>query len=162
MSGSGSSRRSAGLSDIGDPSRFARASIEADPAHAAQTRSELGDWLRHHVALGALRLNDVVLAVYEAVANAVEFAYIGQSGAGAIEVSATREYGSLTVTVTDHGQWYWPTFDPKASIPHDSLRGRGIPLMKLLADEVNIHTTTAGTQVRLMWTGLPRTSAAEN
>ncbi|WP_375484381.1 ATP-binding protein [uncultured Mycobacterium sp.] len=47
----------------------------------------------------------------------------------------------------------WPTMDPQHPSPA-GIRGRGIPLMKSLADEAKIHTSNTGTRVHLMWTGL--------
>lgn len=118
-------------------------------------RSELRNWLHRHLTPDDERLNDVLLAAYEAIANSVEFAYLGRPETGTIELSATCESGCLTVTVTDHGKWHWPTFDSQDPPPAARLRGRGIPLMKSLADEATIHTSNTGTRVRLVWTGLP-------
>lgn len=130
-----------------------RARFDADPVAAAQMRSELRNWLQHHFAAVDERINDVLLAVYEAIANAVEFAYLGRAETGSVELSATRESDCLTATVSDQGTWHWPTADPKD--PSPTSRGRGIPLMKSLADEAKIHTSNTGTRVRLVWTGLP-------
>ncbi|WP_232070249.1 ATP-binding protein [Mycobacterium noviomagense] len=128
--------------------------FDADPVAAAQMRSELRNWLAQHFAPDDERVNDVLLAVYEAMANAVEFAYLGRPETGTVELSATRASDCLTVTVSDHGKWHWPTADPEDPSPTSRLRGRGIPLMKSLADEAKIHTSETGTRVHLVWTGL--------
>ncbi|HZU47099.1 MAG TPA: ATP-binding protein [Mycobacterium sp.] len=131
--------------------RLLRAHFDADPVAAAQMRTELRNWLAHHFAPDDERVNDVVLAVYEATANAVEFAYLGRPETGSVEVSATRESDRLSVTVSDEGKWHWPTVDPA---PASRLRGRGIPLMKSLADHAKLHTWHTGTRVHLVWMGL--------
>jgi anti-sigma regulatory factor (Ser/Thr protein kinase) len=133
---------------------FIRVHFDADPVAAAQIRSELRIWLEHHFGPDDERVSDVLLAVYEAIANAVEFAYLGRPETGTVEVCATRESDRLTVTVSDRGRWRWPTVDPDEPSPASRLRGRGIPLMKSLADEATIHTSNTGTRVHLLWTGL--------
>jgi serine/threonine-protein kinase RsbW len=132
---------------------FIRVHFDADPVAAAQMRSELRDWLAHHLPPEDERVNDVLLAVYEAAANAVEFAYLGTE-TGTVEVSGLRESDRLTVTVIDCGRWHGPTVDPQYPSPVAGIRGRGIPLMKALADQAKIHTSNTGTRVQLMWTGL--------
>ena len=136
--------------------RFARERVAADASSAARLRAELDGWLRAHVVTdgdGAL-VNDVLLAVYEGLANAAEYAYLESPTPGTLDVHAhlDSDADALTVTVTDHGRWQIPRFDP--SDPAHRLRGRGIPLMKALATDASIRTTTAGTQVRLTWIGL--------
>jgi serine/threonine-protein kinase RsbW len=134
--------------------RFARVRVAADAASAARVRAELDGWLRAQVATDAARVNDVLLAVYEGLANAAEYAYLGCSTPGTVDVHAHLDSCAdvLTVTVTDHGRWQTPLLDP--TNPAHRLRGRGIPLMKALASDTSIRTTTAGTQVHLTWTGL--------
>ena len=136
--------------------QFARVWLAADAATAARVRAELDGWLRTHVAADAARVNDVLLAVYEGLANVAEYAYLGYPTPGTVDVKAHLDCdaGALTVTVTDYGHWQSPRLD--SSDPAHRLRGRGIPLMKALANDASIRTTTAGTQVRLTWNGLGR------
>jgi serine/threonine-protein kinase RsbW len=136
--------------------RFARVRVAADATSAARVRAELAGWLRAQVATDAARVNDVLLAVYEGLANAAEYAYLGCSTPGTFDVLAHFHScaDELTVTVTDRGHWRTPSFDP--TDPAHRFRGRGIPLMKALASDTSIRTTTAGTQVHLTWTGLGR------
>jgi anti-sigma regulatory factor (Ser/Thr protein kinase) len=136
--------------------RFARVRVAADATSAARVRAELDGWLRAQVATDAARVSDVLLAVYEGLANAAEYAYLGCSRPGTFDVHAHLDScaDELTVTVTDHGRWRTPSFD--TTDPAQRVRGRGIPLMKALASDTSIRTTTAGTQVRLTWTGLGR------
>lgn len=131
-----------------DASRIAWAGIAADPSGATHARVELTHWLDSHFTLGADRSSDVVLAVYEALANAVEAA-IGNDATFDVHANYDGEHRTLTVTVTDHGEWRSAAL---VSHPAPSLhRGRGIPLMRALADHTRIDTDDRGTAVALTW-----------
>ncbi|CAN5191601.1 ATP-binding protein [soil metagenome] len=139
-----------------DSAQYAWEQVAADPATAARVRKELGTWLRARCTDGE-RVDDILLAVYEAFANAAEYAYLEHAGAGTVDVLASldADTDTLTVTVTDHGHWRQPRIDD-ATDPAHSLRGRGIPLMKALTTEASIRTSGLGTQVQLTWQGLLR------
>ncbi len=128
--------------------RFAHTSLLADAARAAQVRQEFSVWLRRYFTLDPTKISDVVLAVNEALANAAEFAYETDDSPGAMHLLADYDTESavLTVTVSDEGAWRTTDgADVKIS------RGRGIPLMRALADRTTIESTPAGTTVRLEW-----------
>lgn len=146
------------MSQVDDRSRFVRTRITADAPSAARTRAEFGSWLDRHFNLGAERFNDLLLAVNEAIANAAEFAYIDTGLRGTMDVSAAYDVKSdtLDVTVNDRGRW---RHNVAATIPAGRwypVRGRGIPLMRALADEAIIDGTPHGTHVKLTWTHLTR------
>jgi serine/threonine-protein kinase RsbW len=126
--------------------RFAQTNVLADAACAAQMRQEFSVWLQRYFALDATQLSDVVLAVNEALANAAEFAYSAVDQPGAMHLQAEYDGGAsvLTVTVTDEGAWRIPEKESQS-------RGRGIPLMRALADRATIDSSAAGTRVRLEW-----------
>ncbi|HEV7851932.1 MAG TPA: ATP-binding protein [Mycobacterium sp.] len=128
--------------------RFAHTSVLADAACAAHLRQEFSVWLRRWFSLDPRRVSDMVLAVNEALANAAEFAYSAVEHSGAMHLRADYDTGSavLTVTVTDEGAWRLKD----AANEHVS-RGRGIPLMRALADRATIDSTPAGTRVCLEW-----------
>ena len=128
--------------------QFLRPEIVADAASAAATRVEFGAWLQRHFALDHERHNDLLLAVYEALANAAEYAYVDAPLPGTVGLSAAYapESDTLMVTVVDHGSWR----PPPGSRTHN-LRGRGIPLMHALADEATIEGSPTGTEVTLAW-----------
>ncbi|OBH27076.1 anti-sigma regulatory factor [Mycobacterium sp. E342] len=149
-----SDRQPYNASNPDDRSRFVRHRVAADPRSAARVRADFGVWLKTHFALGADRFSDVVLAVNEAIANAAEFAYCDAARHGTLDLSASYDHQSdtLAVTVDDRGRW-------REKVPvqhHQQLRGRGIPLMRALADEVAIDRTPHGTRVAMIWTGLTR------
>lgn len=118
----------------------------ADARNVAQFRSELSGWLRSHFALDATRLNDVILAVNEALTNAAEFAYAGRNGTMTMHAHHHAADRQLEVVVSDRGRWrhVYPGSRPNT-------RGRGIPLMQALADRTTISKAETGTQVRLQF-----------
>jgi anti-sigma regulatory factor (Ser/Thr protein kinase) len=131
--------------------RFERLGIPADQRTAASTRDQFAGWLRATFHLEPVRANDFVLAMYEAVANSAEFAYPSALLRGTMDVRASYDSaeGALNVTVADRGQWR-----TVAPTPTDRSRGRGIALMRALADRASIQTSTHGTTVRLAWLGV--------
>lgn len=122
---------------------FAR--IDAADAHSvARLRHELSQWLRMHVTLDPDKLNDILLAVNEALTNAAEFAYPGKRGTMGLNVRCDEADRSLVVDVFDHGTWRH--VDPAAQ---PNTRGRGIPLMRALADDTTISPSPNGTHVQM-------------
>lgn len=89
-------------------------------------------------------LNDLVLAVSEACANAVL-----HSGSDKIIVEWAPDRTAVRVVITDEG-----VFRRRVPMPeYDDRPGHGIPLMVALVDEVDIREGTAtrpGTVVRLV------------
>lgn len=137
--------------DVANAERFERIGVKADPHNAARTRDEFARWLQDALDLDARRSGDLVLAIYEALANIAEFAYLSAGFTGTMDVLAAYDpqESALSVTVADRG--LWRTSPPT---PGDRHRGRGIALMKALADRASIQTSTDGTTVRLDWLGL--------
>lgn len=131
--------------------RFSKSDVEATPEHAAWIRQEFSHWLSGHFALDGVKAGDIVLAVNEALANAVGAAYADAPAPGVVHVQADYDLEStiLTVTVADEGRWR-----PAAAPMKDAAHGRGIPLMRALTDRAVIEPTDAGTRVRLQWQGI--------
>jgi anti-sigma regulatory factor (Ser/Thr protein kinase) len=121
--------------------------VVADPVNAATIRWEFADWLGRHFTLDATRTSDVVLAVNEALANAAEYAYVAAPRPGAMHIRAEYDYrrSTLSVTVSDEGTWR------ADRAPKENKRGRGIPLMHALADQVTLDSSQTGTRVCLEW-----------
>ncbi|MGW6035381.1 ATP-binding protein [Gordonia terrae] len=145
-------------------------SVAATPESAHLFRQHFTRWLDATLDVDAERRSDIVLAVYEAVANAAEHAYaadapspgpqpsgnqspVAQSPAAqssatrsrAIEVRAhvTRDE-SLEVTVTDSGRW-------KSDASSSPYRGRGLALISALSDASDVTRGPDGTSVTLRW-----------
>ena len=94
-------------------------------------------------ALGvdAARRADVVLAVGEALANAVEHAYAGAETGGSIEMAAhSNDDGSLVVEVIDNGR-----FIEREGTPG---RGFGLRIVRAVARDVRVERSE-GTRVAM-------------
>lgn len=121
--------------------------IPTDPTVLPKVRVGLSAWAAQ-AGLGDHEVEGLVLATYEAVANSIEHGYRDHEE-GTITVLTWRTTDRrLVVEVSDHGQWRPPP-------PGPTTRGQGIPLMRALADKVDIDHDVNGTTVRLQWP-LPR------
>ncbi|OBH62851.1 anti-sigma regulatory factor [Mycobacterium sp. E2479] len=142
------------VSNVDDRSRFVRTRVASDARSAARTRAEFAVWLERYFSLDDDRFSDLLLAVNEAIANAAEFAYVDAAKRGTVAVRAAYDGDSdtLSVSVDDRGRWR----QKKPRLYQQQMRGRGIPLMEALADDVIIDRTQQGTRVTLTWTGLAR------
>lgn len=116
-----------------------RTSLPADARRLVNLRMALRRWLTEQDVPLPLQ-QDILLGSGEAVANAIEHAY-GPSG-GVIRISAQRSAKSMRIVVRDLGRW---------RPPRDPHRGRGIRMMRALADSVLISPTGTGTSVELRW-----------
>lgn len=135
---------------ISDGGRFAANDVTADAVAASRVRHEFSSWLGRHADVDATRFSDIVLAVNEAAANAAEFAYandgVQRDVAGTFDVEAVQDVVADTLTVTISDQGRWRDSDPTAQKRN---RGRGIPLMQMLAENVTIDRSPLGTTVCL-------------
>jgi anti-sigma regulatory factor (Ser/Thr protein kinase) len=82
----------------------------------------------------------LLVAVGEAIANAVEHAY-GDREPGLVEVRTTSTSSRFTVQIDDYGRW--------RPFQRREERGRGIPLMHALVDGVQIKSTQTSTSITL-------------
>jgi serine/threonine-protein kinase RsbW len=99
------------------------------------------------------RIDDLVIAVSEAVTNAIE-SQLRIGDRSPIEVTCRREASMFEVAVIDRGDGFVPealAVRPPVASPHhlDIERGWGIQLMRELVDEVVFDITGPGTCVRL-------------
>lgn len=83
---------------------------------------------------------DLVIAVGEAVANAVEHAY-RDAPPGLVQLRIDRDARQLVATIEDFGHW--------RPFARSEERGRGIELMHACMDSVQIRSTRASTQILL-------------
>jgi anti-sigma regulatory factor (Ser/Thr protein kinase) len=112
--------------------------LPADPAILSSLRRTLRRWLE---GLGASELEtyDVLVAVTEAAANAVEHAY--GPGDASFDVEATlHDDADVLVVIRDQGRW---------RPPRGHNRGRGTLLMQELMDHFEVTTGEQGTEVRM-------------
>ncbi len=114
------------------------AAISCDGAQLGVLRRRLRDWLAD-AGLSASETGDVLIAVGEACANAVEHA--GTPADAAIDVSARVVGGDIVLQVRDRGSWR-----PAEARPD---RGQGLRLMRILMDEIQISRGVDGTCVEL-------------
>jgi len=109
-----------------------------------QLRQALMAWARR-VGLAAEAVSDLVLATYEAMANVVDHAYRDcSSGLLNLHARADRTHRTVTVTVTDYGRWRPPQQGP-------TLRGRGLALIRGLAQHTEIRPGQDGTTVAMTY-----------
>jgi anti-sigma regulatory factor (Ser/Thr protein kinase) len=102
-----------------------------------EIRQELRRWLR---ARGADddEAYDITVACQEACANAAEHAY--GPGPRSFLLEAACDAGGVRLTVRDEGRW---------RAPRGEHRGRGIALMRMLMDDVEVESGEQGTRVVL-------------
>lgn len=127
--------------------------LPVHPGTPGQARRHLRRWL-HRVGWPDEPAEDLVLAVDEAVSNAVEHAYATEDPAPAhqdlysveLRVAAVPDTDSghrAVVTVTDHGRW-------RPRVVASTSRGRGLQLMRALTESVEVTVTGAGTRVKMV------------
>jgi serine/threonine-protein kinase RsbW len=109
---------------------------------ATRERREFSAWLAVDLAAGDL-FDDLVLAVYEAVANTVDHAYRHAPEPGPVLLIARRLDRAIHVTVADHGKWR------EAANTATPFRGRGLPLIRVLVPDVYLDLGGAGTTMHL-------------
>ena len=113
----------------------------ADSEQLASVRAQLRSWLRS-CDVSARVAQDVLVAVGEAIANAIEHGHRHLPGQQ-VRLRAVSTADQLCLTVSDTGRW-------RTSPPGDrSLRGHGISLMRSLMHQVTIVPSPSGTTVDL-------------
>lgn len=122
------------------PTRFS-CRLVAGPAQLRPARHAISGWAAD-IGLPPERVDDLALAVGEALSNSIEHAYPG--GTGAIEMTGVVDDSVLRVEIRDHGCWR----EPRA---HPGWRGRGISMIRALADEARVERRENGTIVTMAW-----------
>ena len=120
------------LSAMGDQ---LRAQWPARAASLVDVRHLLRRWLRHHEATDE-ESYDITVACQEACANAVEHAYA--PGVQTFSIEASCVGGVVEIVVSDNGRW---------REPRGRNRGRGLPLMRTLMDDVDVRSDDDGTTI---------------
>jgi PAS domain S-box-containing protein len=111
--------------------------VTSEPASARVVRQSLRRFAAG-VGLDEGRTTDFLVACGEATSNVIEHAY--GIGEGPLVVHGSRDGDELVIKVSDRGQWRPPRQDGS---------GRGILLMRALADEFEIVRSEEGTTVHL-------------
>jgi len=112
--------------------------VAADVGSMDLVRDAMRAWLRG-VELRRPEAEDVVLATWEACANAIEHAV--EPTDGFVAVRAWLDDSRVNVTVSDSGRWAAPT--------ERGDRGLGLPLMESLVSSMEIEESDDGTTVTL-------------
>lgn len=126
--------------------------LTADWVSPSVARDKVRTWLR---AAGWTppHLDDLVLAINEAVSNSIEHGYgVGAddpAGTGTVELRGEITDHHVVFTVRDHGTWRPPADDP------NSTRGQGIRLMRACVERVTVNGSEEGTTVVLRGRPLP-------
>jgi anti-sigma regulatory factor (Ser/Thr protein kinase)/anti-anti-sigma regulatory factor len=128
-----------------------RLELPAVPARLHLLRRALTEWA-DAAGLGEEALDDLLLAVGEAVANAVEHAYPGGDGSDLVRLTVERDGDVLRVEVADAGTWRPPPADA-------GFRGRGLQIIRGVASEVELLPGPRGTTLRFRLRARP--AAAE-
>jgi anti-sigma regulatory factor (Ser/Thr protein kinase) len=109
--------------------------LAAEPSVLADVRHVLRRWLHRHGVLEQ-DAREILLAVNEACANAIEHAY---SPAPAVfEFEAIDDDGDLEFRVRDEGRW---------RSARGEYRGRGLKLIETAMDEVQVDRSDTGTTI---------------
>lgn len=115
-----------------------RASVDSVP-HA---RHRLSDWLAE-LGVPKSTVDDMALAITELVTNAVE---ASPTASAPILVHATYSDHDLCIEVIDEGQGF--TLDDSSDRPGpQSIRGRGLPIVRALVDLVEVDRSDGRTRV---------------
>ena len=123
------------------PEAFAHRIWPANPCHMTTIRAEVAGWLNELPASPDI-VNDLVLAVTEAVANCVEHAYHTSTEHSTIEVTFWTEGSVICIQINDHGSW-----PPSPAIINGQTRG--LTHMSELVESVMIRFGASGTNVLL-------------
>ena len=131
----------------GDLCQTTQATAEAVGALADLTRR----WLSDMVRVDAQRRADIVLATYEALSNCADHAYRDHAARGTMTLRVSHDGGEgiVRICITDEGRWIDPTILATS-------RGRGVILMRALADDFTIDGRDDGTTVCLHFHDCPR------
>ena len=125
----------------GPPSPLRR-SLPAVPDSVPELRNALADFA-HRAGASPTALEQIRLAVSEAVTNVVLHAYVGAAAAGPVHVAAEVENSALNVVVADEGRGMVPRLDSPGL-------GLGLALIAHAAENLEVHDgDPAGTRLRM-------------
>jgi anti-anti-sigma factor len=117
-----------------------RQELPAIPAQLSAVRRAVEEWAGT-AALPGDQLDDLQFTLGEALANSVEHAYRDRTPGTVDYAVSLAAGGRVHVEVSDRGSWRPPTPDP-------GHRGRGVEMIRALAQDVVLHGDDDGTAVR--------------
>ncbi|WP_224403415.1 MULTISPECIES: ATP-binding protein [Pseudonocardia] len=121
-----------------------RVELPVEPGSAGRSRRETGRWLASLCGTDEQcpTVQDLVLAVNEAVSNSIEHAYgaTGPGGDATVLLRGDAEGYRVRMEVSDRGRWRDPPTDP-------GHRGRGIGMIEAVAEDVRVVPGPDGTTV---------------
>ena len=124
--------------------------VPATAAHVGRLRRALRRWLIAALAEGDDdAVDNLTLAVSEALENAAEHAYADRDEAGTMTLAACRESAApyaVIITISDTGTWRVPSVGT-------GYRGRGLALIEELAETYTVTPGPSGTTVTLRHAG---------
>ncbi len=129
-----------------------RARVSGRFGDSEQLRSAIASLLDAW-SLPAALLDPVLIATWEAIANAIEH---GGTASPLVEFHRA-DHGVLTVTVTDQGSGFDPASSPDPMAPSRRFEpgGRGLFMMRRCMDEVHHHSPTQGGTIAVLRKFLP-------
>jgi anti-sigma regulatory factor (Ser/Thr protein kinase) len=119
-----------------------RIRLPASQASLAVVRDRLRSWLPT-AAVNPATAAEILVAVGEAAANAVEHAVRGAARDVVLEVTARATNTGLALTIKDNGRWHAPRSGAQG------YRGHGGRLMRAFVDTVTITPSPQGTTVEM-------------
>lgn len=130
------------------PVQLERVEVPARPEELRALRHTLAYWA-YGLGVPDEGIEVLTLAAYEALANCVEHAYDG-TVTGTLELRARylADVDRMEVTVIDHGHWRLERPNRR------SFAGQGLPMMRELADTVQVDARPDGTTVHLCWNAI--------
>lgn len=145
-------------------SRTVELEIPSKPEYLSLVRAVVSTAAALDPMLSEPRIEDLRLAVSEAATNAVE-AHAALDGDERVAIRCDLDDDRVEVEVRDRGSGFDLAHDasppgPEAPDRLEHERGLGLPLMRILADEITIRTADAGTSVRLVVYTSPRRDTA--
>lgn len=108
----------------------------------APIRRALTSWLRA-ADVSELEAADIVLVISEACTNCVEHAYEGHE-VGTMRLDMETVDGGIRARIADSGSWKPPAADPVN-------RGRGLPLMRVMSESMEIDNRPDGTTINIVF-----------
>ena len=129
-------------------------SIPPRTEYVAMVRNFVAETVARQAGVDARRLEDLRIAVSEAVTNAIA-AHAARRTVAPIRICCVPSPGRVEIGVYDRGGGFDPARVPDPPEPTDPRRletekGMGLWLMRIMSDDHSIATSRRGTEVRLV------------